>query len=256
MNGLMIALSMGCLRVSAPPEDATNVVAIEVPSPPAPACKDGSPASAAEVRMGRHTLTTYRCVRDGETVLVEARMGPDARRWIPADDETEHAFSWVGKGKDGQGFMVLRYRACPMGHCERATFFSVSADGTVTPLGQPTTAHAWAVTDGRLLIKVKTGFNPDYSIASATQTLAWNGQAFAPEGKPTAKAEYDSWICEDTTVAVVDPQTGKPTGQTVPVGQDDAITVLQAGEPVGTVFEYRVNGTTFWASGWEQTCAG
>ena len=71
-----------------------------------------------------------------------------------------------------------------------------------------------------------------------------------------AKAEYDSWICEDTTVAVVDPQTGKPTGQTVPVGQDDAITVLQAGEPVGTVFEYRVNGTTFWASGWEQTCAG
>ena len=29
MNGLMIALSMGCLRVSAPPEDATNVVAIE-----------------------------------------------------------------------------------------------------------------------------------------------------------------------------------------------------------------------------------
>ena len=206
--------------------------------------------------MGTATLTTHSCARDGETVLVEASMGGGVWRWTPGDDETEHAFSWVGKGKDGQGFMVLRYWACPMDDCERATFFSVRKDGKVTPLGKPTTAHAWAITDGRLQIKTKTGFNPGYSIASATQTLAWNGQAFTPEGKPTAQAEYDSWICEDTTVAIVDPQTGKPTGQTVSVGQGDAIAVLHAGEPAGTIFEYRVKGTTFWASGWEQNCAG
>ena len=251
-----ILMTAGCTSGGpAGPAQSEQVSSEPTPSP-APDCADGTPATSAEVRVGTTALTTHSCSRDGETVLVSANLAVSQWRWTPGDDETEHAFSWVGQGGGDHGYMALRFWACPMDGCERTTFFSIDSGGAVTQLGKPTTAHAWGIEGDRLTIKDKPGFNPGYSIASATQTLAWNGQAFTPEGKPTAKAEYDSWICEDTTVAIVDPQTGKPTGQTVTVGQGDAIAVLQAGEPAGTVFEYRVKGTAFWASGWEQNCAG
>ena len=227
------------------------------PTPlPAPACVDGSPATPATVRMGTKELTTHSCSREGETALVSANLAASQWRWTPGQDESEHAFSWVGQGGGDHGYMALRFWACPMDGCERTTFFSIDSGGAVTQLGKPTTAHAWAIEGGRLTIKDKPGFSPGYSIASATQALAWDGKAFTPEGTPSATTEYDSWFCEDTAVAVVDPKTGKPTGETVSVSQGDAIAVLRAGEPVGMVFQYRVKGSAFWASGWEQNCAG
>jgi hypothetical protein len=262
MNWIALVVSMACDAGSspAPAAPAPPVEAAKVPTAPAApsvkTCPDGSAATVAEVRMGSAVLTTQACKSDGEARLVSAGLAGNEWRWTPGEDETDHTFTWIGAGKRGLGHMVLRYWACPMDGCERATFFELSPDGAVRQLGEPTTAHAWAVTGGRLTIKDKPGFSPGYSIASATQTLAWNGKDFAPEGAPTATAEYDSWICEDTAVPVVDPKSGKPTGATVAVAQGDPIAVLQAGQPLGALFEYRVKGQTFWASGWEQNCAG
>ena len=217
--------------------------------------------------MGSNVLRTHSCTIDGETTLVLAHATGTQWQWTPpksdqppdGGDETGHAFQWIDVDSAGHGYMVLRYWACPMDGCEAATFYQWRSDGTILQIGTPTRAHGWSMNEsGHLQYSVKEGYSAGYSIASASQAFAWNGTAFVPAGPPVAQAEYDTWFCEDTSVAVVDPTTGAPTGDTVAVAQGDAIEALRIGtkHPIGSVFEYRVNNTTFWAANWQQTCAG
>ncbi len=191
--------------------------------------------------------------------MISAQASGTDWTWTPGTDETEHTFEWIGKGSDGHGHMVLRFWACPMDGCERATFFQWGADGTIKPMGKTTAAYHWRFNPkGRLQYREKEGFVAGYSIASASHTYVWNGTNFQIARPPFATIEFDTWPCEDTEVTVVNPSTGQPTGATVPVKQGDKIDVLNIGasQPLGTLFEYRVNDLTFWASKWEQTCAG
>jgi len=209
--------------------------------------------------MGTQVLTTDTCTIDGEASVISARVDETQWRWTPGADETNHTFTWIGVDSDEHGYMALRYWACPRDGCERATFFRWGSDGSIAPVGAPTAAHAWSINEaGRLEYTEKVGYSAGYSVASASQANTWDGTSFIAARPPTVVTEFDRWICEDTTVPVVDPASGEPSGATVSVGQGDAIEVLQIGtdQPLGSLFEYRVNGATFWALNWEQTCAG
>ena len=276
MTWILLALSFGC--ETSPTESRLDKP--NDPVPPAPAdhpnpgqaseghipepprvvtCADGLAANTTKVSMGTQALTTASCTIDGESRMVAAYLDTSQWRWTPGDGETEHQFKWIGNDSDGHGYMVLRYWACPSDGCERAVFFRWGTDGSIAPVGEPTSAHAWSINKaGRLEYSEKIGYNAGYSVASANQLHTWDGTTFSATGQPNPVTEFDQWICEDTTVAVVSPASGEPTGDTVSVGQGDAIEVLRvgSGQPLGSLFEYRVNGETFWASGWEQNCAG
>ena len=174
-------------------------------------------------------------------------------------DATGHEFQWVGVDAAGHGYMALRYWACPMDGCETARFYQWKSDGTISQIGSSAKTTRWSINEaGRLQYIVKEGYSAGYSIASANQAFTWDGTAFSKAGPPVAQVEFQNWFCEDTTVAVVDPTTGAPTGATVAVAQGDAIEALRIGtkQPIGSLFEYRVQGVTFWAVNWNQTCAG
>ena len=225
----------------------------------APRCSDGTAPETAEQSIGPHALKTEACTHFERLQLVSASVDGFDWRWTPAKNELNHTFEWIGHDPDGHGYMVLRNWACAYDGCKRATFFQFEAGRDIKQLGQATQAEVWSIhSSGRLVYTANVGYNEGYSIASASQTFEWTGSEFSATGAPGFQIQYPTWPCEDSAVSVVDQNTATPTGETVPIKQGDAIEVLQVGanQPLGSLFQYRVNGVEFWASNWEQTCAG
>ena len=281
---MVLALGLGCgtdtnaepvnPKTTSNPASDLSAAAVSADSeatvdtaPAATKCADGSPPKTANVNMGPHVLVTRSCTIDGESSMISAHAVGKQWQWSlpntgqPPDpeDATGHNFQWIGVDAAGHGYMVLRYWACPMDGCESALFYQWKTDGTISQIGATTKADSWSINaTGHLQYSVKEGYSAGYSVASADQAFAWSGTAFSPAGPPLAQAEFDTWFCEDTMVEVVDPTTGVRTGKTVAVAQGDTIEALRIGtsKPIGSLFEYRVNGITFWAENWQQTCAG
>jgi|GEM_PF-4888704 len=222
-------------------------------------CEGGAAPVIREEFMDYRILQLSECADGAKSILVGAALTGTGWSWRLSGEETEHAFDWVGSDFDRNGYMVLQFWACPYDGCKRASFFQVSTHSKVRRLGEPTNAHEWRIgSTGTLEYLAKVGYNEGYSVASATQAYRLDGVEFIATGPPVGASEIRHWPCQPTVVEAVAPDTGESTGERIPVSRGDSIEVLDVGtkQPLGEVFEYRVNGKRFWARNWTQNCAG
>lgn len=242
-----------------PPPNQTPPPPNQATEPTSPPCANGALPRKATSALGERQIVLEHCTVDGSERLVSARLKDSNWVWSAPETETDHRFEWVGTDETGGGIMVLRFWECPMDGCERASFFRTDAEGFTQQMGHVTKAHWWAIgSDGQLQYRIKDGFQEGYSVASANQAYAWDGQQYAPQGDPTPATEITTWPCDDADVSIVDPTSGEPSGDAVRVVNGDAIEAIQIGTafPLGTLFQYRVNDQEFWARDWQQQCAG
>jgi phospholipase/carboxylesterase len=226
-------------------------------------------AMPAELRipLGARALVVDSCSRGRDVTAVRARLEGGDWTWVGdyAWDEPSfenevffYQFEHGGQLAVDTHVLVLHYTTCDVEGCDLVRFYTVDARGQVSILADELQATGWgAGPDGAFHYVERTGYSIGYHIASAEWTYRWNGASFERQPEPVLTAEYANWPCQDSEVQPVDPATGQPSGDPVPVKQGAPIEVLAVDpEHPSMRFEYRVSGQRFWADDWQQICAG
>ena len=97
-----------------------------------------------------------------------------------------------------------------------------------------------------------------YQVAALDRVWRWTPAGWVEDGPRRLRTDLDRWPCEREAVAIVDPSTGAPTGETLVVETDDPLRALEVREAVGRApaFLIQVGETAAWVRQIEQRCAG
>jgi phospholipase/carboxylesterase len=239
---------------------------------PAAACPpiDGQGAalpSEQRIRLGQRALVVETCRQGDAATAVRARLEGGTWAWAgdyvydaPASENEllRYTFEAGGALRGGGQALVLRYVACDYDGCDRVRFYRVDPAGRVSLIADETQATSWGTgPGGAFSYTERTGYSLGYHVASAAWTYRWDGEAFQRQPKAVLKAEYERWPCPDGEVQPVEPSTGQPVGEPIPVPRGAPIEVLDVDpDQPGVLFEYRLGDQRFWAKDWTQTCAG